>query len=250
MAFNELLVTPLSRASSYWANSIVGALNSLYDLLVESLEQQITGQDLSEVGYDIIPAEDDTFTLGDPTNQWEAIYGYYGYFASDVYVQGKKVIKDQDPVNIYDIFSPAQQAISNAVQSGLSRLNIDQYGNVGIIISEPVDSVGRVRVSTDAAFQPVFNRASVSAQYNTDGLSVVLQTNGRPIINLFYDVSGAATITIQISADGLVWRTYDVITTSGAESNIVPYTNIAYPYIMVSTQTTGIDVTFEIVASR
>ena len=40
----------------------------------------------------------------------------YGYFDGDLYVQGKRVIKDQDPVYVYDFIGPADTRISSIEQ--------------------------------------------------------------------------------------------------------------------------------------
>ncbi|MHC1593720.1 MAG: hypothetical protein ACXQT2_00180 [Methanotrichaceae archaeon] len=91
MAFEHLKVRPLQRATSAWANSVVDALNQLY------------GQ------------WEEVYKRGTAEDPWEMFYGVYGYFEQDLYVQGKRVIKDGDPVNIYDIFEPAKERIRQAI---------------------------------------------------------------------------------------------------------------------------------------
>jgi len=175
MAFEHLKVKPLQRATSSWANSIVDALNQLYG----------NYEELRKRG-----------TVEDP---WELFYGGTGIFSENVFVKGKRVLKDGDPINLYDIFPPAKEKITQAINeskvpsssdiqelkeavakestqrevkrilediygvqtSNLPRIKesveeikgkvlkirMDEYGNIGVIIAEPVDEYGNVKVS-------------------------------------------------------------------------------------------------------
>ncbi len=262
MAFNYLKVRPGQRASATWANTIVDILNMLYG----GFRQSIKYSDLQHLGYDIIPDVDNLRDLGDPERAWRDIYAHYGYFLDNCFVQGRRVLKDGDPINLYDIFEPAQEklrtiittAVDNAKITGYTKdirdkvlsIRMDVYGNVGVIIAEPIDAYGRVKTSTEEAFRPVTARGSVSASENAYGYELSLYTGGRPNINVFYSVGGAATIYVEVSIDGEVWRVLDTITLSAAGSGIKTYTGIAYPYVRVRTPSTGIDVEFEIAASR
>ena len=134
MAFNNLKVSPLQRATASWANSVVDALNQLYGNFEE------------------------VYRRGTAEDPWELFYGGYGFFEENVFVQGKKVIKDGDPINLYDIFEPAKQKVTQAIDQSLLtqymretrdkvvRLRMDEYGNVGVIIAEPVDEYGNIKV--------------------------------------------------------------------------------------------------------
>ncbi|RLE64035.1 MAG: hypothetical protein DRJ38_06250 [Thermoprotei archaeon] len=173
--FDYLKVKPGQRATSTWANTVVDILNDLYGGMRE-IE-----------------------TRGTAENPFYELYGYYGYFYYDLYVQGKRVIKDEDPINLYDIFEPAKQRITQAINESkvpsssdiqnlqsvvakeslqrdaklvleqlyglvsyyeprfdekievirnrVASMFIDEYGNVGVIISKPIDEYGRVLVS-------------------------------------------------------------------------------------------------------
>jgi len=174
MAFNNLKVSPLQRATASWANSVVDALNQLYGNFEE------------------------VYRRGTAEDPWELFYGFYGFFEDNVFVQGKPVIKDGDPINLYDIFEPAKDKITQAIDSSkvptatdvrdlygavakegtqllikkvledlyglqsytqpsiredverikdrILRINMDNYGNIGVIISEPVDEYGNIKV--------------------------------------------------------------------------------------------------------
>lgn len=99
--------------------------------------------------------------LTDGTNDINVadVYAAYGYFSGLVYSGGKPVIRDGDPVNIYDIFQPGQNSITQAIDQSaatqylgsisnkINAISMDAYGRVGIIISDPLDEYGYVRTS-------------------------------------------------------------------------------------------------------
>ena len=135
MAFEHLKVKPLQRATSSWANSIVDALNQLYG----------NCEELRKRG-----------TVEDP---WELFYGGTGIFLENVFVKGKRVLKDGDPINLYDIFPLAKEKITQAIneskiresveqiESKVLKIKMDEYGNIGVIIAEPIDVYGNIPVS-------------------------------------------------------------------------------------------------------
>jgi len=99
-------------------------------------------------------------------------------------------------------------------------------------------------------FKRVSTKNSVTAANNDSGLEATLRVWGRSNVNIYYSVSGAATITVEVSNDGSNYYTLDTISTSGAQSEVLQYPFMAWEYVRVRTSTTGIDVTFEITASR
>lgn len=234
MVFESLAWRTGERLSSSKLNAMVDALEQIYWLGIRG-------------------------TLNVP---FDYLYGYYGYFFNDLLVQGKPVIKDGDPVNIYDLFEPAKQKITQAIDgslltqymSGTSnkvvRIRMDAYGNIGVIISSPLDEYGRLPVSIEDAFKPVSIKGSVSSANNTNGYGVTLYTGGRPNVNVYYKLSGAGNIYVKVSNDGVDWKTLDVITLTSADEKVKIYTGIAFQYVRVETDSTGIDVAFEISASR
>jgi hypothetical protein len=134
------------------------------------------------------------------------------------------------------------------------KLRMDEYGNVGIIIAEPLDEYGRVKVSTPSElldeFKPVSNSLSITATNNTAGLVVVLFKGGRPNISLYYNLGGAGTVYLEASLDGTTWRPVKTYSLSGAGAGFDIVQGIAYPYVRLNCPTTGIDITLELVASR
>jgi hypothetical protein len=136
----------------------------------------------------------------------------------------------------------------------LVKIRIDEYGNVGVKIAEPLDEYGRVVISTPSElldeFKPVSASGSISAVDNTAGFSLVLSKGGRPNVNVYYSLGGAGTVYLKVSVDGVAWRTLKTYTLTGAGEGVDIVQGVAYPYVRLETLTTGIDVAFEIVASR
>jgi hypothetical protein len=134
------------------------------------------------------------------------------------------------------------------------RMRIDEYGNVGVRIAEPLDEYGRVEVSPPKEiideFKPVSAYGSITATDNTTGFSIVLDKGGRPNVNIYYGLGGAGEVYLKVSRDGVNWRTIKTYSLSTAGEGIDVIQGIAYPYLRLETPTTGIDVEFEIVASR
>jgi len=203
----------------------------------------------------------------------DAVYGNTGYFNNQVYVQGKPVIKDGDPVNIYQFFDPAVSQMVYAIESSratgdldlisqytkdsrdvLVKLTFSPYGNVGVKIAEPLDVYGRVATAAPQELldelKPVSASGSIDASSNTAGFSITLSKGGRPNVNVYYSLGGVGTVYLKVSRDGSTWRTLKTYSLSGAGEGIDVVQGIAYPYVRLETPTTGIDVTLEIVASR
>jgi hypothetical protein len=236
---------------SEW-NAVVDALNDLYGWL----------------------------TSGQQDIYVDEVYGRAGYFSEGLLVQGRPVLKDGDPITVqqfYDIavdqmvqaidrsratqlleaYAPRLASIdeyTRDVRDVVVRLRVDEYGNVGVRIAEPLDVYGRVLVSVPSElldeFKPVYNRGGITATDNTAGFHVDLYKGGRPNVTLYYSVGGPATIYLKGSVDGVGWRILEMITTAGPEERAVAFMAVAYPYVRAETPTTGIDVFFELVASR
>jgi hypothetical protein len=137
-------------------------------------------------------------------------------------VGGKPVIIDGDPVGIDRFSDTAVDQITRAINTSW------------IIIELAAISATR----------------SVTASENTSGVMVYLNKGGRPNVNIYYSLGGAGNIYVEVSLDNNKWRQLDVIQLTSGGSGIKTYQGIAYPYIRARTDATGIDVEFEIVASR
>ena len=136
MAFDHLKPKPATRISTAWGSGIVEALNLLYDWLTSG-QRDITANSVNAV---------------------------YGSFSEQVLVKGRPVIKDGDPVTIYDIYDAAKSRIKEAIDESQSTLYLsllygkfagvymDAYGRVGVAIYD--DRVGLARSSDISAVQP------------------------------------------------------------------------------------------------
>jgi hypothetical protein len=210
----------------------------------------------------------------------DEVFGKTAHFRERIDCEGRPVILDGDPITIYQFHDAAKEQITEAIDKSKAtttldqiygnlltieqytkdtrdvvvKLRIDEYGNVGVRIAEPLDEYGRVAVSPPSEildeFKPVSVYGSITATDNTTGFSIVLDKGGRPNVNIYYNLGGAGTIYLKVSIDGVAWRTLKTYTLADAGEDIDIIQGIAYPYVRLETPTTGIDVVFEIVASR
>jgi len=196
----------------------------------------------------------------------DTLYARMASFEERPEVDGRVVLLDGDPINIAQLYDTAKQQITDAVNNSnatsyladirgqIVKISIDDYGRVGIKIVEPVDNAGRVLVAAPsellAELSPVSASNSLTASNNAYGLAVMLNKGGRPYVDVYYSLGGAGNIYVEVSLDGSTWRVLDTITLTSGGSGIKTYQGIAYPYVRVRTDATGIDVYFEIVAAR
>jgi len=96
----------------------------------------------------------------------KSVYAIYGNFVSRPYAEGRPVILDGDPISIYQFYDIAKQQITEAIDNSRAtadldivrqyvsdvrdvvvKLRMDEYGNVGVRIAEPLDEYGYVQTS-------------------------------------------------------------------------------------------------------
>jgi len=263
-------------------NTAVDALDELYGMLTAGT---------STINVDTVNAREGNFSESVNT---AVVNAATGNFDENVFVQGRPVVKDGDPVQIYQFYDVAVSQITKAIDEAkitstsdlvkeytgkaatllekhqpkldliaeytretrdvAVKIRMDVYGNVGVVIAEPLDVYGRVLVSAPSElvdeFKPVSAYGSITATENVAGFEVVLEKGGRPNVNIFYSLGGAGEVHIEVSRDGVEWRTLKTISLGAAGSGVEVFSGVAYPYIKVRTPTTGIDVEFEVVASR
>ena len=87
MAFDWLKPKPATRITTAWGTALIDALNLLYGWL----------------------------TSGQQDINVDEVFANYGYINWNLFVQGKPVIKDGDPISLYDIFDYAQDKITAAI---------------------------------------------------------------------------------------------------------------------------------------
>jgi len=87
MAFDWLKPKPATRITTAWGTALIDALNLLYGWLTDGTK---------DINVD-------------------ELFANYGYINWNLFVQGKPVIKDGDPISLYDIFDYAQSKIAAAI---------------------------------------------------------------------------------------------------------------------------------------
>jgi len=92
--------------SDEW-NRVVDGLDILYGYVAGKLDRV----ELYYLKSDIIPDQDNVRVLGTEGRSWKEIQAHYGYFKDQVYVQGKAVIKDGDPIRIEEFIDEAKSDI-------------------------------------------------------------------------------------------------------------------------------------------
>jgi len=87
----------------------------------KSIDELLAGiSSVIRYGYvygDLVPYQDQVLDIGRPDLRFNRIFAMTGYFDDNVFVQGKRVIKDGDPISIYDIYAQAQHKITYAIDS-------------------------------------------------------------------------------------------------------------------------------------
>ncbi|MEM1820417.1 MAG: hypothetical protein QXU64_02365 [Thermofilaceae archaeon] len=133
MAFDHLKPKPATRITTAWGHALIDALNLFYDWL----------------------------TTGERDVRVASVDAAYGYFSEQVLVKGRPVIKDGDPITIYDIYDAARIRITEAIDAARSTLYLsllygkfngmfmDAYGRVGVAIYD--DRIGLAKSSDVAA---------------------------------------------------------------------------------------------------
>jgi hypothetical protein len=223
--------------STEW-NAVIDALNDLYGI----------------------------FTSGQGKLTVDELYARVARFKERPSVGGRPVLLDDDPVHVASFYDTAKRQITDAINSAnvttyladirgqIVKMSIDNYGRVGIRIVEPVDSEGRVLTAAPQELirelSPIYATRHVPGPSNTNGVSLILKKDGRPYVNIYYVLGGPGTVYVEVSLDGSNWRLLDTVALSSSGSGLRIYQGIAYPYVRVRTDATGIDVYFEIVATR
>jgi len=108
-----------------------------YDDLITYLEKIEKGSAVDYEGVihkNLIPDANDKYVIGSPDKKIKEIHvsdvkaenvsANVGNFSNNVYVQGKKVIKDEDPIKISEFFDYAKSQIEQAVRDALLNLGI------------------------------------------------------------------------------------------------------------------------------
>jgi hypothetical protein len=268
MSWRGLRYKGTERLLSREWNAVIDSLNDLYGWLTDGTKDINVNEVYGRTAHfrERIDCEGRPVILdGDPIS----IYQFYDLAKSQITEAiDKSSLLSRAVSDLDQIYGklPSKEDITKSIDSALVtqytkesrdvlvRLSINEYGNVGVRITEPLDEYGRVVVSTPKElldeFKPVSVSGSISATDNTAGFSVVLNKGGRPNVNVYYYLGGAGTVYLKVSMDGVTWRTLKTYTLASVGEGMDIVQGVAYPYISLETLTTGVDVTFEIVASR
>ena len=140
--FEELKPKGWTKIQSSWGRRVVEILEELYG----NVRTKLSLSDLRSLSGDIIPSINKYYNLGVLGKEWNVIAGNYGYFQSNVLVQGKPVIKDGDPISVADLGTNAYdklKTLTESVKDSIDRIygkikpiNIDEYGRVGVVLFE------------------------------------------------------------------------------------------------------------------
>lgn len=153
--------------SDEW-NRVVDGLDILYGYVSGLDARKLDRDALRRLDSDVIPLYGCYYALGDAGREWLAVYGCYGYFKHDVYVSGRRVIRDGDPVKISAFIEEAKADIDrlygavadirDAVRGALTSTGADSFR-----VEIALDGVGLAREATQEAIR-----------VNTDNIDVPL----------------------------------------------------------------------------
>lgn len=102
-------------------NAVIDALDWLYAYFVDIRTKTLNKDVLQHIDVNIIPAEDRRYDLGAPDRRWEEVHAFLGYFDGDLFVQGRRVIKDEDPIYIAAFIDQAKTDV-DSIKSSLSSI--------------------------------------------------------------------------------------------------------------------------------
>ena len=228
MAFDWLKPKPATRITTSWGIALVDALNFLYGWLTSG-QQDVT---------------------------LNTLLANYGFFNQNVLVQGKPVIKDGDPISLYDIFSYAQAKITAALDSSsylrrlgdiysrFAQIYMDSYGRVGVAIYD--DKVGLAKDTTLSTVSSKLDKLDELGRleliaYTTTPLaangtwtsSTDSSTYTRFICGSVY-ADQPGTLYVEQSPDGTNWDIVDSYSVSAGaglsfrDEKVLPYARVRY----------------------
>jgi len=200
MAFEHLKPRPATRITSAWGTALIDALNLLYGWLTDGTK---------DISVDEVLAN-------------------YGFFSQNVFVQGKPVIKDGDPITVYDIADYAREKITEAIDlarvSRLADVYLDEYGRVGVAVYD--DKVGLAREATLSSVSAKLNNLDV--QLSTRASESTLQgVLGKLDVALSTRASESTLSAIRAQADKLAFDAESRLRVSAEAVANPPYLDTA-----------------------
>jgi len=110
-------------------NTVLDALDQLFT----SSEDAVKKEDLLSLPSDIIPDADAQRNLGSQDKAWNTVNAHTGNFLDSLFVQGKPVLKDGDPITVADLGDSAVSKITQAVNNASVAV-----GNVSDVVTGKV----------------------------------------------------------------------------------------------------------------
>lgn len=122
------------------------------------------------------------------------------------------------------LINPASEAtLSSTLSREIAQWNAGTL-NVDTEFTEPFDvSASTVDVDPD----PSILTASTSNTGSSNAAEIQLGKK-RVAFDVAYDLSGSATITVEVSSDGTTWRTFQTVNSSGTNSTLTEDTAFEY----------------------
>lgn len=135
-------------------NAVVDGLDILYAYWSGALQRK----ELLDLYSDIIPAIDDKFKLGDPNKAWAEIFGVYGYFRENLFVQGRRVLKDGDPITIAEISKAVEDSISEAINKSIVEQLYLETTKLVSVLSTPQQVLSGYSLGAGSSYDFVVSR--------------------------------------------------------------------------------------------
>lgn len=121
-------------------NKVVDAL----DILYYGLERTVKPEDLTALNEYLAPAKDDTLAVGLPDRAFKEVNAYYGYFKENVLVNGAPVLKDGDPVRVYEFIEEAKEEVDTLLGNTAPPEYLETYRLAVTSTPTPLSEVSKV----------------------------------------------------------------------------------------------------------
>jgi len=183
--------------------------NLVIDALDELKNTKLDTSQLTSVPSDVKPDSDNARMLGDASHAWREVHAHVGQFKDALYVAGKPVIKDGDPITISELSPTAQANVANAIESYVTQLT-PAYGEVDTptvtppvaVVTPPSDkkvSIRSILLETDST------SGEVSVKFGVSGSVIAKLYCSRLAVLNITDVviNGGAGEAVQLTWSGL-----------------------------------------------
>lgn len=94
---------------------------------------------------------------------------------------------------------------------------VDVTGSVNVQESTPLDVSAATVTTAETNKSPITNSTTANGASNAAQLDLATRT----LAEVYYDVSGAATITVEVSTDGATWREHQTYSAGSAETGFL-----------------------------